>query len=262
MSDFVVFTLAGPMASFGTVAGNERRGTESRPGHSMLVGLLAAALGIRRTEALRLAALSDACQFAVRVDRPGVLMTDYHTVQSAKRNKKIDGVATRREMLIEGDRTTIVTRREYLMDVQFTVAVAFTHVTIAPAALVEALRRPGFVFYIGRKSCPPSLPLNPRLIPEASRIEDAFEGYDLLTVGHAACFWGHGARTRREPNRSAGPEIAIDARLGTAAPTHRRERRRVRPVDRGTWRFDPLDELVVSTPRKAAAGPDDSAKED
>lgn len=262
MPDFVVFTLAGPMASFGTVAGNERRGTESRPGHSMLVGLLAAALGIRRTEAAQLGELSDACRFAVQVDRPGALITDYHTVQSAKRNQKIAGVATRREMLIEGDRTTIVTRREYLMDVQFTVAVAFAHATIAPGALIEALRRPGFALYLGRKSCPPSLPLNPKLITDANSSEDAIDSYDRTTLSRAACFWGSCSRSGREHNRLTGPEIALDARLGTSAPTVRRERRRVRPVDRGTWRFDPLDELVVPAPRKPPAGRDDSAKED
>ncbi len=259
MPDFVVFTLAGPMASFGTVAGNERRGTESRPGHSMLVGLLAAALGIRRTEALALAGLSDACRFAVRVDRPGMLMTDYHTVQSAKRNKKIAGVATRREMLIEGDRTTIVTRREYLMDVHFTVAVAFAHASIAPAVLVEALRRPGFALYLGRKSCPPALPLNPILIVGAGGGEDAFDRYDDATQRRADCFWGSRSRRARERTRSTGSEIALDARLGTAAAAHRRERRRVRPVDRGTWRFDPLDELVLAAP---AAKLDDGARED
>ena len=261
MPEFVIFTLAGPMASFGTVAGNERRGTESRPGHSILVGLLAAALGMRRTEAAPLAALSDACQFAVRLDRPGVLMTDYHTVQSARRNKKIDAVATRREMLLEGDRTTILTRREYLMDVQFTVAVAFTHATITPATLVEALRRPGFALYLGRKSCPPSLPLNPILIADAQAGEDAFERYDLVTLGRAGCLWGSCSRSGRERPRSTGPEIALDVRLGTSASSHRRERRRVRPVDRGTWRFDPLDELVVSAPRQQRAGSDDDTRE-
>lgn len=261
MAEFVVFTLAGPMASFGTVAGNERRGTESRPGHSMLVGLLAAALGIRRTETAKLIGLSDACRFAVRVDRPGMLMTDYHTVQSAKRNRKLEGVATRREMLLEGDRTTIVTRREYLMDVEFTVAVAFTHPIIASAALVEALKRPALTLYLGRKSCPPSLPLNPKLIAEANSGEDAFDRYDLATLGRASCFWGSCSRSGRERNRSTDPEIALDARLGTSAPTHRRERRRVWPVDRGTWRFDPLDELVVPAPRKQPAGRNDETQE-
>ncbi|MFN4207948.1 MAG: type I-E CRISPR-associated protein Cas5/CasD [Agrobacterium albertimagni] len=250
MPDFIVFTLAGPMASFGTVAGNERRGTEWRPGHSMLVGILAAALGIRRKQAGQLAELSDACQFAVRVDRPGTLMTDYHTAQSAKRNSKLKGVATRREMLLKGDRTTIVTFREYLMDVQFTVAVAFIHPTIAPAALVEALQQPALTLYLGRKSCPPSLPLNPKLIADAAGGEDAFYRYDIETSGQASQFWGSFSRTRREQKRSTAPEIALDARLGASASTHRRERRRVRPVDRGTWRFDPLDELVLSAPPK------------
>src|SRR5690606_37034561 len=71
MGEYIVFTLAAPLASFGGVAGNERRGSMDRPGHSMLAGLVSAALGIRRIDEDLLRRLSDACRFAVRADAPG-----------------------------------------------------------------------------------------------------------------------------------------------------------------------------------------------
>lgn len=245
MPSFIVFTLAGPMASFGTVAGNERRGTESRPGHSMLTGLMAAALGLRRDQSVDLAALSDACMFAVRVDRPGHLMTDFHTAQSAKR-KKVFAPETRRQMLDEGERTTIVTKREYLCDARFTIAVAFSHPQLTPGELIQHLKQPRFTLYLGRKSCPPALPLYPKLIDVAT-IDAALERYDEITETRAACFWDKNARALRveAPSR----EVAIDARLATDHQAYRSERRRVRPVDRGSWRFDPLEELVLAAPK-------------
>src|SRR5687768_6196821 len=118
---FTVFTLAGPLASFGGVAGNERRGSLARPGHSLLVGLVAAALGIRRNEEARLAGLSGACRFAVRADASGQLLVDYHTVQTAKERRGFRP-QTRRALLAEGDLVTTLTEREYRTDVCFTVA--------------------------------------------------------------------------------------------------------------------------------------------
>jgi len=243
MAEFLVFTLAGPFASFGEVAGNERRGSRDRPGHSMLTGLLAAAVGIRRDEADRLHALSEACRFSVRTDRSGTLLVDYHTVQSAKRRRNFSP-ATRKEMLETGDRTTIITRREYLQDVRFTVATAI--VDGGPHRLEDlraAIERPHFALYIGRRSCPPSLPLMPTVVA-ADEPNDAFSAYDALHGANVDRFWPAGHR-RRQPHDTTS--IAVDARLLTdRQPDGRIERRRTRPVDRGTWRFDTLDELVLA----------------
>ena len=252
MPCFIVFTLAGPLASFGSVAGNVRRGTESRPGHAMLVGLVAAALGIRRDQSGELAALSDACKFAVRVDQPGELMTDFHTAQSAKRTRGF-APKTRRQMLVEGERTTIVTRREYLCDVRFTIAADIDHPRLSQSDVIACLKQPRFTLYLGRKSCPPALPLDP-LSVEAATVDGAFGHYDTEAGKRLA------ALTLRD---EATKDIAVDARLDVSAPPARRERRRVLPVDRGTWRFDPLEELVLTaTPSDGppADAPDDEER--
>lgn len=246
MPDYVVFTLAGPLASFATVAGNERRGTEPRPGHAMLAGLLSAALGIRRTQAADLSAISDACRFAIRTDKSGQPVTDFHTAQSAKRKKGFTP-ETRRQMLQDGTRRTIVTRREYLQDIRFTIAVIFQHGEITPAQLKEKLRSPLFTLYLGRKSCPPALPLDPCIIEGASSPEEAFSNYDKLTENRALKLWQANQFYGR--SESEYSELAVDARIGERSETHRRERRRVRPVDRNSWRFETLDELVLSAPK-------------
>lgn len=241
MGNFTVFTLAGPFASFGTVAGNERRGTADRPGHSMLVGLLAAALGIRRDEADRLAALSDACRFAVRTDTAGALFTDYHTVQSAKRRRGF-APATRREMLAIGNITTTITKREYLAGSRFTAALSLAEETYSHAAIVGALKRPVFTLYLGRKSCPPALPLDPDTV-EADGAAAALALYDR---DRADRFW---------PTRRPVGGLVVDARLEpgmVADETRRQETRRTRPRDRRAWTFDLLDELVLPPPEPQA----------
>ncbi len=235
MKDYLVFTLTAPFSSFGTIAGNERRGTLSHPGHSMLAGLLSAALGIRREEEDRLRALSDACRFGVKMRKPGNLMVDYHTVQSAKRKRKF-APTTRRQMLAEGDITTILTRREYMVDVHSTIAVDVVTPATTINELSEALRAPHFVLSAGRKACALSLPPNPRTVSAAS-IDETFALYDQATQNVASKFW-----KGTQPETS----IVVDARLKTDTTPGIRHRRRSKPVDRGTWRFDTLDELVLA----------------
>ena len=79
MPDFLIFTLAGSLASFGDVAGHERRGSWTWPGRSAVLGLLAAALGIRRDgDFTKL----DRLRVAVAVFDTGAALRDYHTVQT------------------------------------------------------------------------------------------------------------------------------------------------------------------------------------
>lgn len=248
MGEFLVFTLAGPFASFGEVAGNERRSTRGRPGHSMLVGLIAAALGIKREETERLQQLSNSCRFAVRTDRSGGFLVDYHTIQSAKRRRNF-APATRKQMLEEGDQTTIITRREYLMDVHFTVALSLADEAGSLADICGSLITPKFSLYLGRRACPPSLPLMPVVIG-ADKPQAAFALYDAVSATAVKSLWPAPAARNRVGAETS--QIAVDNRLlvpgqARAQPAAGRlERRRTLPVDRNTWRFDTLDELVLT----------------
>ena len=75
MGEYLVFTLA----AMGDVAGHERRGSWIWPGRSAVLGLCAAALGIRREGDF---APVDALQVAVAVFAAGGPLRDYHTVQT------------------------------------------------------------------------------------------------------------------------------------------------------------------------------------
>ncbi|WP_295540003.1 CRISPR-associated protein Cas5, partial [Thiolapillus sp.] len=50
MDDYLVFQLYAPLASWGGQAVGQERPSDDHPGRSALLGLLAAALGIRREE--------------------------------------------------------------------------------------------------------------------------------------------------------------------------------------------------------------------
>ncbi len=58
MSQYLVFQLHGPMASWGVDAPGEVRHSHELPSRSALLGLLLAALGIRREEEQRLNAFN------------------------------------------------------------------------------------------------------------------------------------------------------------------------------------------------------------
>ncbi|MEU3567812.1 type I-E CRISPR-associated protein Cas5/CasD [Kitasatospora sp. NPDC036755] len=69
--------LAGPLQAWGLVSRFDRRDTHLRPTKSGFLGLLAAAAGHSRDDSLH---PLDELRFAVRVDRPGTPVRDYHTV--------------------------------------------------------------------------------------------------------------------------------------------------------------------------------------
>ena len=124
-----------PMQSWGATPTYDTFGTRVTPTFSGVVGLLACALGRKRTEPIDdLAAL----HMVVRTDRAGVVQSDYHSIST-------------------GDDECFPTTRFYLSDAAFTVAIT------GPSDLVDALsravRRPVFPLYLGRKAFPANVDL-------------------------------------------------------------------------------------------------------
>jgi CRISPR system Cascade subunit CasD len=146
----LVLRLAGPLQSWGEHSVFTQRDTLRFPTRSGLIGLLACAEGVERDRSL---AGYDPLRFTVRIDRPGVRMVDFHTIGGGLRRgvPRPDGSQRPRET------ATIVTRRQYLADAVFTVAVEGPRERMAEIA--EALRRPRWQPYLGRRSCPPDQPL-------------------------------------------------------------------------------------------------------
>lgn len=133
----LLLRLAGPLQAWGSASRFTRRGTDPQPTKSGVLGLLAAALGRDRTAAMDdLAGLG----FGVRLDQPGRVERDFQTARS-----------------LDGTRTMPLSQRFYLADAVFVAAVEGDPDVVG--ALDTAVRRPHFIPYLGRRSCPPAGPV-------------------------------------------------------------------------------------------------------
>ena len=169
---FLVFQLQAALAAWGDVAVGEYRGSREHPGASALVGLLGAALGVKRDDEAGHAALRDGYAFAVGTVDAGELLRDYHTAQVPGRSDmKGRPHRTRRDELAvpKRDLKTILSTRDYRQGAAWVIAVqAQPGAPYTLAALAQALRHPHFVLYLGRKCCPPSAPLAPAVAETVS----------------------------------------------------------------------------------------------
>jgi len=148
----LILRLAGPLQSWGEHSAFGDRDTVRFPTRSGLIGLLASAEGRIRDEPLdRYAPL----RFTVRIDRPGTLCRDFHTIGGGYPRHRTVITAEGKRRTVET--ATIVTTRHYLADAVFCVAVD------GPDELTDtlaaAVRAPRWQPYLGRRSCPPSEPL-------------------------------------------------------------------------------------------------------
>jgi CRISPR system Cascade subunit CasD len=134
------------MQSWGTRSRFSNRDTGLEPSRSGVVGLLCAAKGIPREndEALKQFG-TDKLAMAVRVDREGRLMRDYHTAQEVLR---ASGKTTQ---------DTVLSERFYLADADFLVGLQGEQAILDE--LAAALRSPVWQLYLGRKAFVPSLPV-------------------------------------------------------------------------------------------------------
>ena len=245
---FLLFTLYAPMCSLGEIAVGERRMGWARPGRSAVLGLLAGALGIERGDDEAHRSLEEGLHYAVRTDAPGRPFIDYHTAQtpSARRGRSFE---TRREELGAERINTVLSSREWRSDACFTVALwgrAGGGVKLDEAA--AALRQPRFAPYLGRKSAPLGLPLDPELF-EAADFMDALAlrrpaviGEDDRETPGAVEAW---TMSMIGGDAAAGREVAFDADAPEAPEGGRIERRRDAIQSRVRWQFADRGERVV-----------------
>lgn len=176
----LVFQLYAPLSSWGETAVGEYRPSAEYPSQSAIQGLLAAALGIDRNDEQAQAALCTGYRLAVGVLNQGRLLRDYHTAQVPSRTdlKKRPHATRRDELLVpKQDLNTILSTRDYRQDAAALVAVQrMENAPYSLPQLVDALKKPKFVLYLGRKSCPISMPLHPCVLT-AVPIKTAFAEY-------------------------------------------------------------------------------------
>lgn len=131
----LVLRLAAPMQSWGTDSRYETRRTDRIPTKSGIVGLIAAALGLDRNDDI---SFLRKLEIGIRVDQAGTIQKDFHTASSSK--------------------DSYITYRYYLSDAIFVVGISSPSKDLLER-IEDALKKPVFPLYLGRRAFPPTLPL-------------------------------------------------------------------------------------------------------
>lgn len=228
-SGVLALRLAGPLQSWGASSRFVRRTTESAPTKSGVIGLLASAAGMERGDDTGLAPLA-ALRFGVRIDQPGTRIRDFHTAHH--------GVTGTSMPLSE---------RYYLADAVFVAAVEGDHALLT--GLHDALRAPVYLPYLGRRSCPPSEPV------DLGRYEDTTLEDVLTSVPWQASAWYRRRhrtpetltvlRERAADESAQAADVLRDQPVSFAAAHRRHALRTVVPT-------------IVPTPSAAGSAPLDS----
>lgn len=247
--EFLIFRLWGPMASWGEIAVGERRGSWGRPSRSGVLGLVAAALGIERSDAPAHRQLEDDLGFAVRIDRPGRPLRDYHTAQSPSQKRGVRW-ATRRDELSgkKDDLNTILSERGYYTEMDAVIALWTRGAASAyPLARIEArLAEPVFTLYLGRKACPLGFPPHPRVVT-ADSLDAALAGYRDIDAEamRKLCEFAPDGRYR-DHSRTLWMGEGDARALGMEGRIRERTQRRDGIRDRSRWLFDDRAEVEIA----------------
>ena len=183
----LLLRLSGPLQSWGDSSRFTVRSTAREPTKSGVVGLLAAAMGRPRD-----ASMADlvALEMGVRIDQPGRLVRDFQTERS-----------------LDGRTVMPLSQRYYLSDAKFLVALGGPDELLA--CVRDAMLRPHWPLYLGRRSCPADLPIALDDIEVAcSDVRDA-----LARTSWVAAEWFK-ERCARSEDGFPDLEVACDARAG------------------------------------------------
>ena len=177
MQSYLVFQLYGVLASWGDQAVGGERPSSVHPSRSALLGLLAAGLGIKREDEEKHAALARQCRFGIKLYSSGQVLRDFHTTQVPPTIKKIKHLHTRRDELGTDNLGTILSSREYRQDALSVIALWLEEEgEYSLDDLQLGLTQPHYHLYLGRKSCPLSIPLKPEKIASET-LKSALDKY-------------------------------------------------------------------------------------
>ena len=180
MTGTLLLRLAAPRQSWGEVGTERFRPSSKIPTYSAIRGMLAACLGLRRGDT---DPALDEVTLLVRVDRPGVPETDFHTVspppqdiavarRHAYRVRNYDSTDGRADHLVPLGNgrpwevgkgaarrpPTHLSERQYLADAEYILAVTGPADTVARLAM--ATHSPVFTPYLGRQAFAPGFPFH------------------------------------------------------------------------------------------------------
>jgi CRISPR system Cascade subunit CasD len=192
MNGFILH-LQGPMMSFGDTGFGQLRDAGPGPSRSAVLGVIAAALGIERGGE-RLLELHRDIRVHTATVMSGTLAVDYHTIAVAGYAPHNPAYLRRQTV---PSTNPVLTSRTYHMDAHFVALLTGANIELL-AECRAALRRPVYTGYLGRRSCPPAIPL----------IATDAAGEDLRTALGEAVLAGHDQRVKaRPPWRQARPDM-------------------------------------------------------
>ncbi|MFO0567350.1 MAG: type I-E CRISPR-associated protein Cas5/CasD [Polyangiaceae bacterium] len=197
----VALRLHGPLQAWGGATIGDNRPTLPFPTRSAVIGLVAACMGIRRSNVRALLELAEGTRVHVRVDAPGTTLVDDQTIQGNPN--------------ASDTRQTIQSKRDYLCDASFT-AVLVPGPKGTLAKIASALESPVFAPYLGRRTCVPSVPL---LLSREVLGADPIALFDGLALGPPellAALDAQRALGRTDSSR-IGEERAFDFYLDTTS---------------------------------------------
>ena len=248
---FLVFTLYAPIAAFGSTPMGTDRPSWPRPGRAAILGLVAGALGILRTDEDAHLGIDASLHYAVRTDAAGTPQRDYHTTQAPGRARNPDWKTRREQVRLSGPDAsangnaalpTILSNRDYRTDCLFA-AVLWLRPGAGDDTLVDSIRdamnRPAFTPFLGRKAAPLGLPLDPAII-------------DAPSFLHALAMYPRKAPAQTVFDAIGDPGqavVAADADAPGLPPDARIERRADRLASRSRWQYHERDEAVITLPR-------------
>lgn len=159
----LLLVLQGPLLAFGAEAVDARGVVSDFPGASMLTGMLANALGWRRTDREQLARLQDRLNFVARIDHEGSRLTDFQTAQLGKDDQgwTTRGAPEGRDGGAATYNSPHIRRRDYDADKKVSIALTLAEPAENPTLddLAVALCHPSRPLFLGRKSCLPERPI-------------------------------------------------------------------------------------------------------
>ena len=178
----LLLRIAGSMQSWGDSSRFARRTTRREPTKSGIVGLMASALGRGRE-----APIDDLAQLemGVRTEQSGHLLRDFQTERSLDEKK-----------------TMPLSNRYYLVDACFLVVLGGDDALLR--RIDAALRTPRWPLFLGRRSCPPTLPLSLGVREEYRTVREALEREP----------WHASERYKTRTTPPSDLEVACDAHDG------------------------------------------------
>ena len=159
MPNTIFLRLEGPLQSWGERGRWSVRDTAPHPTKSGIIGLIACALGYREDEQIR--PLSQKNRLGIRVDAPGTLITDYHTIGGGYDHPALLTAQGKPKKTPAGEPHTELSNRDYLCEASFLAVLQIRNP--ADGELIErmahALQNPVWPLFLGRKACLPSQPI-------------------------------------------------------------------------------------------------------